>query len=96
MMLLPFVAELGVYPFHKSRPPRFEIYEGEPVGLRLLIEPIDRVGGLRMTIRMTDYHEPEIHLQALLPLTYATIQCLAEGLQEIGEARSDSFRIELI
>ena len=49
-----------------------------------------------MTIRMTDYHEPEIHLQALLPLTYATIQCLAEGLQEIGEARSDSFRIELI
>jgi hypothetical protein len=94
-VLVPFERQLAAYPISEADSPLLELYEGDAPGLRIRIEPVGRTGELMFSLRMNDEACPDVLLQTRVPVTYGTVQRLAQGLGQLIRDDAGTIEVEL-
>jgi hypothetical protein len=97
--LAPFVRALRGYPLSSRHPPLLQFYSDQSPGLRILVEQVDRRGGLQLRLRVNeDSNEGDLAdmIQVTVPVTYGTLQRLADGFERLDSGSDIEFCVELI
>ncbi len=86
--LLSFAAQLRAYPLSETDLPFYRagymVAEGEDHVLRVSIEPVDKVGNLKVRVLVSDLYERDQKLSVSFATTYSEIASFSEALVSLS------------